>query len=179
MSRERNFLGVIHRSFAVDVSDAHSIGKQERVLSFLGRVKSSFSFGLTFAQEGPATRDEADLPRTLGNGGCRVKRLKLRGASRGLMRRRRVAQGRAAASRAAVSPGSGRCGGAGRGGGMYPGGRGRGGTPLQVLIRLIQDRDRQVLHMCRQLEASVESPAAAQITVSRCTRLKASNGRGC
>ncbi|MGA9315215.1 MAG: 3'-5' exonuclease, partial [Solirubrobacteraceae bacterium] len=52
----------------------------------------------------------------------------------------------------------------------------RNGSPgdpaLQVLIRLIQDRDRKVLHMCRQLEACVESPAAAQITVSTVHKAK-------
>jgi superfamily I DNA/RNA helicase len=47
-----------------------------------------------------------------------------------------------------------------------------GDPALQVLIRLIQDRDRQVLHMCRQLEACVESPAAAQITVSTVHKAK-------
>jgi superfamily I DNA/RNA helicase len=41
-----------------------------------------------------------------------------------------------------------------------------GDPALRVLVRLIQDRDRKVLHMCRRLEACVESPAAAQITVS-------------
>jgi hypothetical protein len=34
------------------------------------------------------------------------------------------------------------------------------------------DRDRKVLHMCRQLEACVESPAAAQITVSTVHKAK-------
>jgi hypothetical protein len=47
-----------------------------------------------------------------------------------------------------------------------------GDPALQVLIRLIQDRDRQVLHMCRQLEACVKSPAAAQITVSTVHKAK-------
>jgi ATP-dependent exoDNAse (exonuclease V) beta subunit len=41
-----------------------------------------------------------------------------------------------------------------------------GDPALRVLVRLIQDRDRKVLHMCRRLEECVESPAAAQITVS-------------
>ena len=41
-----------------------------------------------------------------------------------------------------------------------------GDPALLVLVRLIKDRDRRVLQMCRQLEACVESPAAAQITVS-------------
>jgi superfamily I DNA/RNA helicase len=47
-----------------------------------------------------------------------------------------------------------------------------GDPALQVLIRLIQNRDRKVLHMCRQLEACVESPAAAQITVSTVHKAK-------
>jgi superfamily I DNA/RNA helicase len=34
------------------------------------------------------------------------------------------------------------------------------------------DRDRKVLHMCRQLEACVESHAAAQITVSTVHKAK-------
>jgi UvrD-like helicase family protein len=41
-----------------------------------------------------------------------------------------------------------------------------GDPALQVLVRLIKDRDRRVLQMCRQLEACVASPAVAQITVS-------------
>jgi hypothetical protein len=47
-----------------------------------------------------------------------------------------------------------------------------GDPALQVLVRLIQDRDRKVLHMCRQLEACVETPAAAQITVSTVHKAK-------
>jgi superfamily I DNA/RNA helicase len=47
-----------------------------------------------------------------------------------------------------------------------------GDPALQVLIRLIQDRDRKVLHMCRQLETCVESPAAAQVTVSTVHKAK-------
>jgi hypothetical protein len=47
-----------------------------------------------------------------------------------------------------------------------------GDPALRVLVRLIQDRDRKVLHMCRQLEACVESPAAAQITVSTVHKAK-------
>jgi superfamily I DNA/RNA helicase len=43
---------------------------------------------------------------------------------------------------------------------------------LQVLVRLIKERDRRVLQMCRQLEACVESPAAAQITVSTVHKAK-------
>jgi superfamily I DNA/RNA helicase len=39
-------------------------------------------------------------------------------------------------------------------------------------VRLIKDRDRRVLQMCRQLEACVESPAAAQITVSTVHKAK-------
>src|ERR1700722_5139636 len=47
-----------------------------------------------------------------------------------------------------------------------------GDSALRVLVRLIQDRDRKVLHMCRRLEACVESPAAAQITVSTVHKAK-------
>jgi superfamily I DNA/RNA helicase len=47
-----------------------------------------------------------------------------------------------------------------------------GDPALQVLVRLIKDRDRGVLQMCRQLEACVESPAAAQITVSTVHKAK-------
>jgi superfamily I DNA/RNA helicase len=47
-----------------------------------------------------------------------------------------------------------------------------GDPALQVLVRLIKDRDRLVLQMCRQLEACVESPAAAQITVSTVHKAK-------
>jgi len=47
-----------------------------------------------------------------------------------------------------------------------------GDPALQVLVRLIKDRDRRVLQMCRQLEACVESPAAAQITVSTVHKAK-------
>jgi superfamily I DNA/RNA helicase len=47
-----------------------------------------------------------------------------------------------------------------------------GDPGLQVLVRLIKDRDRGVLHMCRQLETCVESPAAAQITVSTVHKAK-------
>jgi superfamily I DNA/RNA helicase len=47
-----------------------------------------------------------------------------------------------------------------------------GDPALRVLVRLIQDRDRKVLHMCRRLEACVESPAAAQITVSTVHKAK-------
>jgi superfamily I DNA/RNA helicase len=47
-----------------------------------------------------------------------------------------------------------------------------GDPALRVLVRLIQDRDRKVLHMCRQLEACVESPSAAQITVSTVHKAK-------
>ncbi len=47
-----------------------------------------------------------------------------------------------------------------------------GDPALQVLVRLIQDRERKVLHMCRQLEACVETPAAAQITVSTVHKAK-------
>ena len=47
-----------------------------------------------------------------------------------------------------------------------------GDPGLQVLVRLIKDRDRGVLHMCRQLETCVESAAAAQITVSTVHKAK-------
>jgi superfamily I DNA/RNA helicase len=47
-----------------------------------------------------------------------------------------------------------------------------GDPALQVLVRLIKDRDRRVLQMCKQLEACVESPAAAQITVSTVHKAK-------
>jgi superfamily I DNA/RNA helicase len=47
-----------------------------------------------------------------------------------------------------------------------------GDPALHVLVRLIKDRDRRVLEMCRQLEACVESPAAAQITVSTVHKAK-------
>ena len=47
-----------------------------------------------------------------------------------------------------------------------------GDPGLQVLVRLVKDRDRRVLEMCRQLEACVESPAAAQITVSTVHKAK-------
>src|ERR1700730_14541204 len=47
-----------------------------------------------------------------------------------------------------------------------------GDPALRVLVPLIQDRDRKVLHMCRRLEACVESPAAAQITVSSVHKAK-------
>ena len=47
-----------------------------------------------------------------------------------------------------------------------------GDPALQVLVRLIKDRDRGVLQMCRQLEACVDSPAAAQITVSTVHKAK-------
>jgi len=47
-----------------------------------------------------------------------------------------------------------------------------GDPALQVLVRLIQDRDHRVLYMCRQLEACVESAAAAQITVSTVHKAK-------
>ena len=47
-----------------------------------------------------------------------------------------------------------------------------GDPALRDLVRLIQDRDRKVLHMCRRLEACVESPAAAQITVSTVHKAK-------
>jgi len=39
-------------------------------------------------------------------------------------------------------------------------------------VRLIKDRDRRVLEMYRQLEACVESAAAAQITVSTVHKAK-------
>jgi superfamily I DNA/RNA helicase len=39
-------------------------------------------------------------------------------------------------------------------------------------VNLIKDRDRQVLQMCRQLEACVESRDAAQITVSTVHKAK-------
>jgi superfamily I DNA/RNA helicase len=44
-----------------------------------------------------------------------------------------------------------------------------GDPALRVLVRLIRDRDRKVLHMCRRLEACV---AAAQITVSTVHKAK-------
>jgi superfamily I DNA/RNA helicase len=47
-----------------------------------------------------------------------------------------------------------------------------GDPALQVLVRLIKDRDRGVLQMCRQLEACVDSPTAAQITVSTVHKAK-------
>ena len=47
-----------------------------------------------------------------------------------------------------------------------------GDPGLQVLVRLIKDRDRGVLQMCRQLETCVESAAAAQITVSTVHKAK-------
>src|ERR1700720_349805 len=47
-----------------------------------------------------------------------------------------------------------------------------GDPVLQVLVRLVKDRDRRVLQMCRQLETCVESPAAAQITVSTVHKAK-------
>jgi superfamily I DNA/RNA helicase len=47
-----------------------------------------------------------------------------------------------------------------------------GDPALQVLVRLIKDRDRGVLQMCRQLEACVESSAAAQVTVSTVHKAK-------
>ena len=47
-----------------------------------------------------------------------------------------------------------------------------GDLAVRVLVRLIQDRDRKVLHMCRRLEACVESPVAAQITVSTVHKAK-------
>jgi superfamily I DNA/RNA helicase len=47
-----------------------------------------------------------------------------------------------------------------------------GDPGLQVLVRLIKDRDRQVLQMCRQLETCVESPAVAEITVSTVHKAK-------
>jgi len=47
-----------------------------------------------------------------------------------------------------------------------------GDPGLQILVRLINDRGRQVLQMCRQLEDCVESPAAAQITVSTVHKAK-------
>jgi superfamily I DNA/RNA helicase len=47
-----------------------------------------------------------------------------------------------------------------------------GDPGLQVLVRLIKDRDRRVLQMCKQLEACVESPVAAQITVSTVHKAK-------
>jgi superfamily I DNA/RNA helicase len=47
-----------------------------------------------------------------------------------------------------------------------------GDPGLQVLVRLIKDRDRRVLQMCQQLEACVESPAAAQLTVSTVHKAK-------
>jgi superfamily I DNA/RNA helicase len=47
-----------------------------------------------------------------------------------------------------------------------------GDPALQVLVRLIKERDRRVLQMCHQLEACVESPAAAQITVSTVHKAK-------
>jgi UvrD-like helicase C-terminal domain len=47
-----------------------------------------------------------------------------------------------------------------------------GDPALQVLVRLIKDRDRRVLQMCHQLEACVESQAAAQITVSTVHKAK-------
>jgi superfamily I DNA/RNA helicase len=47
-----------------------------------------------------------------------------------------------------------------------------GDPGLQVLVRLIKDRDRGVLRMCRQLETCVDSAAAAQITVSTVHKAK-------
>jgi superfamily I DNA/RNA helicase len=47
-----------------------------------------------------------------------------------------------------------------------------GDPGLQVLVRLIKDRDRQVLDMCRQLEGCVDSQDAAQITVSTVHKAK-------
>ena len=47
-----------------------------------------------------------------------------------------------------------------------------GDPALKVLVKLIKDRDRQVLQMCRQLEACVESRAATQITVSTVHKAK-------
>jgi superfamily I DNA/RNA helicase len=47
-----------------------------------------------------------------------------------------------------------------------------GDPGLQVLVRLIKDRDRRVLQMCQQLETCVESPAAAQLTVSTVHKAK-------
>ena len=54
-----------------------------------------------------------------------------------------------------------------------------GDPALRVLVRLIQDRDRKVLHMCRRLEACVVSPAAAQITVSTVHKAKGLECGGC
>jgi superfamily I DNA/RNA helicase len=47
-----------------------------------------------------------------------------------------------------------------------------GDPGLQVLVHLVKDRDRRVLQMCSQLETCVESPAAAQITVSTVHKAK-------
>ena len=47
-----------------------------------------------------------------------------------------------------------------------------GDPALQVLVRLIEKHDRKVLLICRQLEACVDSPAAAQITVSTVHKAK-------
>ncbi|MDO8430920.1 MAG: 3'-5' exonuclease [Candidatus Binatus sp.] len=47
-----------------------------------------------------------------------------------------------------------------------------GDPALQVLVRLIEKHDRKVLLMCRQLEACVDSPAGAQITVSTVHKAK-------
>jgi superfamily I DNA/RNA helicase len=47
-----------------------------------------------------------------------------------------------------------------------------GDPALQVLVRLIEKHDRKVLLMCRQLEGCVDSPAAAQITVSTVHKAK-------
>src|SRR5580700_9846116 len=44
-------------------------------------------------------------------------------------------------------------------------------VPIQNVVSA-KDRDRKVLHMCRRLEACVESPAAAQITVSTVHKAK-------
>src|SRR5580700_6484408 len=44
-------------------------------------------------------------------------------------------------------------------------------VPIQNVVSA-KDRDRKVLHMCRRLEACVESPTAAQITVSTVHKAK-------
>ena len=52
-----------------------------------------------------------------------------------------------------------------------------GDPALQVLVRLIKDRDRGVLQMCRQLEACVDLRPLLRSRSVPCTRPKAWNGR--
>lgn len=47
-----------------------------------------------------------------------------------------------------------------------------GDPALQVLVNLVQNRDRKVLTMCRQLEECVDSAVGAQITVSTVHKAK-------